>query len=770
MALPYLTDEQIIDQLDSGYHWGSSTISYSFAASSSVLLTNFGEAPGFAPLNDTQKNLASLALRLWNDLIGPNIVETPSGTNYLSSDIEFGSTTTTTYGYAYSWFPSAGSVWFNTNYNSGVNNLLYPQIGQHGYLTFLHETGHSLGLNHMGDYNGSGATPTSYQDSDLYSVMSYFGPGWGSGASNGEGFVAWADWRSKDNILYEPQTPMLNDILAIQHIYGADPTTRATDTTYGFNCNISGITRQIYDFSTNLYPILTIYDAGGNDTLDLSGWDSTATIDLAAGAYSSCNYMTYNVAIAYNTNIENAIGGSGQDTMSGNTLDNLLNGRIGNDYIYSLSGNDTIIGGLGNDYLDGGEGIDTAIFTGNLANYTISNINGVFTVADNRAGSPDGTDTVIFTEKFQFADQTIDVTNSVWDGFVYRDLNGNGAADLLWLRSSDYVALLTNASGGFGSLGASTMLPAGSVFANFAQIDGAGGYEPIWSKSGTGVMIGNGAGTPLTFTQKAVAQPNGVGWSYWQSANMNGAGGSELLWKYGESIGVTFLDASQNKVSDNWYGSPGAGWTAVAAADLNGDGRSDILWRNDAAGGALASTLTASDGKSFTSANWLSKPGAGWDYYGVGDFNGDGRADTAWTNQNDYMAVMMTGADGASTTGSYWFSKPGEGWEIQGIGDFNNDGRADTLWWNDAFQGAADFLTEATLNSSGDPNAYGYWLGSPGAGWSYAGLGDFNGDQRMDTLFQNAAGDAASLITNAAGSAAAPQWIGSPGTSWSLVG
>jgi Ca2+-binding RTX toxin-like protein len=55
-------------------------------------------------------------------------------------------------------------------------------------------------------------------------------------------------------------------------------------------------------------------------------------------------------------NIENVVGSNtGNDTLTGDYLDNLLLG---------LGGNDTLAGGDGADYLDGGEGIDTVSFAG----------------------------------------------------------------------------------------------------------------------------------------------------------------------------------------------------------------------------------------------------------------------------------------------------------------------------------------------------------------------------------------------------------------------
>jgi serralysin len=79
--------------------------------------------------------------------------------------------------------------------------------------------------------------------------------------------------------------------------------------------------------------VLTLFDSGGNDTLDLSGWSDPSRIDLVPGAYSSGNEMTNNVAIAYSTTIENAIGGSGNDVIAGNDAANRLVGGAGDDQL-----------------------------------------------------------------------------------------------------------------------------------------------------------------------------------------------------------------------------------------------------------------------------------------------------------------------------------------------------------------------------------------------------------------------------------------------------
>lgn len=381
------TDSQVLNQLVSGYSWSGSTITFAFPTTTSGL-TGSTEKTGFTPLNAAQTSKALTALSLWDDLMQADLVQTTSST----SNIEFGNSQNGV-SYAQAYFPTAGTVWFNPSYS----DLSNPVIGRHGFLAIVHEIGHALGLDHMGDYNGSGDwTPSSFQDSTVLSVMSYFGPSWGSGAANGEGLVAWADWVSASGSLYSPQTPMLNDVMAIQSVYGVETTTRTDDTTYGFNSTVGTASGGIYDFMSNANPILCLFDSGGNDTLDLSGWSTSSIISLVSGSFSSSNSMTYNISIAYTCNIENAVGGAGNDTLTGSAFANRLDGG---------NGNDTFTGGMGDDVLIGGGGTDTAVFVGAYALYTIlyDAISATFTVS----GSSDGTDILTGIENFLFSDQSV---------------------------------------------------------------------------------------------------------------------------------------------------------------------------------------------------------------------------------------------------------------------------------------------------------------------------------------------------------------------------
>jgi len=102
--------------------------------------------------------------------------------------------------------------------------------------------------------------------------------------------------------------------------------------------------------------------------------------------------------------------GVDDDTLYGGAGDDIIGSTSGNDQIFGEAGNDTLTGGQENDLIDGGTGDDTAIFTGNKADYTMSYSNGSWTVTDSVTGR-DGIDTVSNVEHFQFADQTMAVAD-----------------------------------------------------------------------------------------------------------------------------------------------------------------------------------------------------------------------------------------------------------------------------------------------------------------------------------------------------------------------
>lgn len=397
MSINLWTEAQVIGQLaPSGARWAGDVITFAFPLTASGMVGTAEELLGFSPLDAATQAKFRIAIQSWDDLITPGFLET-SG----PSDIEAGYTT---HGVEYAAY--GASLWLNPSFASpGDDQLVNAPIGNSGYRTYVHELGHALGLFHMGAYNSAAdAVPSSYQDSSPYSVMSYFGHHAAAGMPVN---VMQAEWNDSMGRHAFAQTPMLSDIEAIQALYGASATTRTGNTTYGFNCSITGPMAAIYDFAINGSPVLTLFDSGGDDTLDLSGWTTASAISLVSGSFSSCASMVNNIAIAYSCVIENAIGGSGNDVIGGNRVANLLQGGAGNDSFLGAEGNDTLAGGSGNDTLNGGEGTDVAVFSGSHASYSVShNVSqGTYTVA----GPGSSLDIVGDIEFLQFDDELFEL-------------------------------------------------------------------------------------------------------------------------------------------------------------------------------------------------------------------------------------------------------------------------------------------------------------------------------------------------------------------------
>jgi len=401
-----------IDSLLSSFKWGGAagsgaTVTYSFPWTTAGSATFSG--PGGAAysqldepsgtqhygLNAVQRAAAVAALGAWSSVA--NITATPiQESSTAVGDIRFGWTSSAekvsdgsdAWGWAYypsSVRPSGGDVWIHAG-ASGVTDTDWS-VGSYNYMALIHELGHALGLKHPFE---DGTVIDPVLANHQFSVMAYESAIY----SQFVDVTVTATGRAWTAYEVVPDTPMLYDIAAIQYMYGANMSYHTGNDTYTF------------DTAT---PFLrTIWDAGGNDTISIANFSAGSEIDLQQGHYSSIHIPsdstaginwtnpppagvydgTDNLAIAWDVVIENAVGGSGNDTLTGNSAANRLQGNAGRNTI------------------DGGAGIDTAVYSGNFSAYTITaSGNGGYTVTSR--ADPTQSDVLTGIERLALADGTV---------------------------------------------------------------------------------------------------------------------------------------------------------------------------------------------------------------------------------------------------------------------------------------------------------------------------------------------------------------------------
>jgi hypothetical protein len=91
-------------------------------------------------------------------------------------------------------------------------------------------------------------------------------------------------------------------------------------------------------------------------------------------AWGMDKYLTDTVSIGPKSVIEKAIGGDGNDVLTGNDAKNTLQGGLGNDRLGGGRGDDRLYGEWGSDVLTGGSGKDAFVFNTDPSNGDIDRI------------------------------------------------------------------------------------------------------------------------------------------------------------------------------------------------------------------------------------------------------------------------------------------------------------------------------------------------------------------------------------------------------------
>jgi len=488
-AKPVATVAQLADYLLNGFwtynntiahHWSISTISYNISG-----------------LTSAEQLLAQSALNAWHGIANLTFVQTAGSAN-ITFNHNGSLTAYETDNYNGSGIMSSATVdisadWVTTD---GGANDGKTGIDSYAYQTYIHEIGHALGLGHQGPYNGSAtysANALYADDTWQYSVMSYFSePNYNGGSYR---YVV---------------TPQMADIYAVQSVYGA-ASTQPGNTVYGFHSTAGSI----FDFSQYTQaPALTIYNSGGNNTLDCSGYSVAQTIDLHPGSFSSIGGLVHNIGISSTTIITTAIAGSGNDTLIASDTGCTLIAGAGADTLLGGAGSDRLVAGSGRDVLTGGSGADKFVFkTGdvtaasgqhNLITDFVSGTDVIDLSGLDANSSTLSTDTFTFlgtaalTGPVGALDYYYDSTHNVT--VVQGDTSGDHVADFaidlsgnITLSASDFLGVFEAPLATIEASGSTTLVQAGS---HYYFLDS--GSSPSFKFNGSDIVAGQfGAWTPI---------------------------------------------------------------------------------------------------------------------------------------------------------------------------------------------------------------------------------------------------------------------------------
>jgi hypothetical protein len=729
-----LTDDDINNGLQSGFKLGSLQFTYSIPGAGSTWetdafnYTNAAQNPSppyvdrqpydaaYSTLSVAQALNFISALAAWDSLIAPNFSSVADdGSGHGEVRVAFtGDQMTGKAGYAFqgsNQTPTSivGDVWLNSNSTAATFD---PTTN--GYSTLLHEIGHVLGLKHSFDPPTTIAAP---YDDTRYTVMSYTVPYAVVIANTGGGYSV--NWTPVNSV-----TPSVLDIAAVQDLYGADLTTRTGNNTYTIG-------------QTGLF-FQSIYDAGGTDTIDLSSVTRGSIVDLNPGATSSIGHWTVaeqityyaaltgdteanissyytvgpkpndyyewsdNLGIARNTTIENLIAGSGNDTITGNSADNLIK--------LDLGGNDTVDAGGGSDGLyfgaaltaldsvNGGTGtLDQVGLQGTYAGFTFGannlvNIDQLVLLSgtDTRFGDSGG-------HSYDYSLTTVDANVAAGDRLVVtfnmlqvgEDVTLNGAAETNGAFLT-YAGLgadhLTGGAGDdwfyFGNnnrWGASDSVDGGA--GTLDQLGLQGTYALTF---GAGQLTGIEMLVLLTGGDTRYGNAPNTGYSYNITMNDANVAGGQTLY-----VSANTLRAGVSGVTDETLLFNGAAETngnfviySGAAQDvLTGGSGNDTFY-----GGGLSDTLTGGAGNDTFAYTSTSNSILGYsdviNDFTLGDLIGlsaiDANSTTVGDDAFNFIGTAAFTGSGAASAGELRFQNIiATTWQVQG--DTNGDGTADLV-------------------------------------------------------------------------------------------
>ncbi len=188
---------------------------------------------------------------------------------------------------------------------------------------------------------------------------------------------------------------------------------------------------------------------------------------------------------------------------------------VGADTLYGTAGNDFIKGFGGNDVLYGYAGVDTAVFSGNRADYTLGT-NSNSTIVTDRVSGRDGQDTLVDIERLEFSNASLAL-----------DIDGNaGKAYRIYKAALDRTPDLKGLGDWIYALdtGLNNMAQVANGFISSAEF-----------QSKYGVDASNNEFITLLYNNVLDRNPDAAGFADWQRAFDLGYKRADVLIGFSES-------------------------------------------------------------------------------------------------------------------------------------------------------------------------------------------------------------------------------------------
>jgi Ca2+-binding RTX toxin-like protein len=164
--------------------------------------------------------------------------------------------------------------------------------------------------------------------------------------------------------------------------------------------------------------------------------------------------------------------------------------------------------------------------------------------------------------------------------------------------------------------------------------------------------------------------------------------------------------------------------------DFNGDGKGDAFFYNQQSGEtkvALTAGTTATQ-----KAVYRVGDAANWKVAGIGDISGDAQADVIWREQRTGMVASWTMNGEVITAGRNILAVGDMNWKILGLGDTNGDRTSDIAWRNESTGDTAIWTMQNGQIQSGTVVAR-----ITDLNWKVVGIADFNGDGKSDFAWRH---------------------------------